>query len=227
VRFLDHGAFAFELITPGGRRSIEVPGLAETVVINALAAAAAALEAGADLDDVQRGLSEFENVSGRMARRVLPGPVMLIDDTYNANPQSMRAALESLSQLKGAGRGFAVLGDMGELGEDAERAHEDAGRWAAELGVEFLFAVGSHAEAMAAAAIGAGMAADRVRVLADTGEDGENAGRGLAALLRPRDWVLVKGSRAMRMERVVDYLTHHPGGHEAHRSEEHAEREAR
>ncbi|MGH0038129.1 MAG: UDP-N-acetylmuramoyl-tripeptide--D-alanyl-D-alanine ligase [Myxococcota bacterium] len=215
VRFLDRGAFAFELITPEGRRPIEIPGLAETVVINALAASAAALEAGAGLDDVQEALADFENVQGRMARRALPGPVMLIDDTYNANPQSMRAALETLSQLKGGGRGFAVLGDMGELGDGAERAHRDVGRWAAELGVDFLMAVGSRAEAMAEAATQAGLDPACVRSLADAGDEGDDAGRMLAALLRPRDWVLVKGSRAMRMERVVESVARQLGARDA------------
>jgi UDP-N-acetylmuramoyl-tripeptide--D-alanyl-D-alanine ligase len=209
VRFLDRGAFAFELVTPRGRRPVEIPGLAETLVINGLAAAAAALEAGADLDDVEEGLARFENVGGRMARRSLPGNVMLIDDTYNANPQSVRAALESLSQLKGSGRGFAVLGDMGELGEDAGSAHRDAGRWAAELGIDYLVAVGEQAETMARAATAEGMPRDHVRTWPRGADDAEEAGRDLAALLRPRDWILVKGSRAMRMERVVESVARH------------------
>jgi len=206
VRFIDRGAFAFDLITPHGRCAVEVPGLAETAVINALAASAAALEAGATLEDVAAGLAAFQNVGGRMARRELPGRVVLIDDTYNANPQSMRAALESLSQLKGSGRGFAVLGDMGELGDDAEQAHRDVGRWAAELGVDYLIAVGERADAMAGGAAEAGMPADHVHTLVSPGDDGEAAGRDVSAILGPRDWVLVKGSRAMHMERVVEAL---------------------
>ncbi len=209
VRFLDRGAFVFELITPIGRREVEVPGLAETAVVNALAASAAALEAGASLDDVVAGLAGYQNVRGRMDRRQLPEQVVVIDDSYNANPQSMRAALESLSQLKGGGRSFAVLGDMGELGEDAAAAHRDVGRWAAELGVDFLFTVGELAGEMAAGAAEAGMPSERIRACDRIGEDGDAPGREVCDLIGPRDWVLVKGSRSMPMERIADWVEHH------------------
>jgi UDP-N-acetylmuramyl pentapeptide synthase len=126
----------------------------------------------------------------------------LIDDTYNANPQSMQNALESLARLKGSGRGIAVLGDMGELGESGAEAHAATGRLAADLGTDLLFTLGTRAEGIAAGASQAGMVAERVVV----GESHAEIGRRIAALLEPRDWILVKGSRAMQMERVIETI---------------------
>jgi len=204
VRFLDRGAFAFGLQAPWGAARVEVPGLAETAVQNALAAAAAALAAGAGLEHVAEGLAAYRNVDGRLTPRRLADGVTVIDDSYNANPQSVRAALECLSQVKGRGRGFAVLGEMGELGAEGAEAHRDAGRWAAELGVDFLIAVGASADAVAEGAREAGLAPDRVRAEADPPP--ETVARELAERLHSRDWVLVKGSRSMRMERIVEAL---------------------
>jgi UDP-N-acetylmuramoyl-tripeptide--D-alanyl-D-alanine ligase len=95
-----------------------------------------------------------------------------------------------------------VLGDMGELGDTADEAHRAAGRLVAELGLDFLFTLGPRAQQTARGALEAGMDASRVHV----GEDHDALGSSLRALLRGNDWVLVKGSRAMRMERVVDAL---------------------
>jgi UDP-N-acetylmuramoyl-tripeptide--D-alanyl-D-alanine ligase len=204
VRFVEDGEphFEFELETPHGSRALRVNGLGETNVINALAAAAAAMAAGAGLDAAAAGLEACRPIGGRMAQRRLAGDINLIDDSYNANPQSMRAALETLARLGGRSRTAAVLGDMAELGESAPEAHRDIGRLAAELGVDFLVALGERAETLVAGAIAAGM--DPARVTA--GCDHEDASRRLRQILRPRDWVLVKGSRAMKMERVVEAL---------------------
>jgi UDP-N-acetylmuramoyl-tripeptide--D-alanyl-D-alanine ligase len=202
VRFVSEGAFAFRLVTPVGTAALRVRGLAETSVINALAAAAAAMAAGAPIDQLAAGLERHDFVPGRMACRSLPSGVHLIDDSYNANPQSMRSALECLARLKEKGRSLAVLGDMGELGEAADGAHRDAGRLAAELQTDFLFALGEHSALVVEAAMEAGMPADHARISRDHGQ----IARQLADLLRHDDWVLVKGSRAMQMERVIEAL---------------------
>ena len=202
VRFLDGGGFGFRLVTPSGALALRVRGLAETTVINALAAAAAALAAGRELADIAEGLERHDHVPGRMACRRLAGGTRLIDDSYNANPQSMRSALASLARLKAAGRAVAVLGDMGELGESADDAHREAGRLAARLGIDFLFALGERAEGVAAGALEAGMDASRVRVASEC----EEVGREVRGMVAADDWILVKGSRAMRMERVVATL---------------------
>jgi UDP-N-acetylmuramoyl-tripeptide--D-alanyl-D-alanine ligase len=139
IRFVDSAAFVFQLETPFGRGEIRVPGLAETIVDNALAAAGGAFAAGVAFEDVAAGLAAHAGVPGRMQPRHLLGDILVIDDSYNANPQSMRNALESLAKLNTSGRRYAVLGEMGELGNEADRAHREAGQLAGELGLDGLF----------------------------------------------------------------------------------------
>lgn len=202
VRFLDEGAFAFDFESPFGRRELRVPGLAETMVENSLAAAGGALAAGATLDAVERGLARYAGVPGRMQPRRLRGGVLAIDDTYNANPQSMQAALETLARLEQKGRRFAVLGKMGELGEAAAIAHLELGRLAATLGLDELFVLGPDAANVATGAREAGLPAARVHF--------EETAKALAARLASRvaegDRVLFKGSRSARVEDVIQAL---------------------
>ncbi|MCS5637918.1 MAG: UDP-N-acetylmuramoyl-tripeptide--D-alanyl-D-alanine ligase [Myxococcota bacterium] len=202
VRAEPEGHYAFRLVAPEGSVPIRVRGLAETTVINALAAAAGALAAEAKLEDTARGLADFRGVAGRMAERAMAGGAHLVDDTYNANPQSMRSALESLVRLTGDGRSVAILGDMGELGETSAAAHRQVGQLTAELGIDQLFVLGSHARRVAEGARAAGMEADRVHI-----EEGHTQlCESVQAFVRAGDWVLVKGSRAMQMERLVNIL---------------------
>lgn len=205
VRFEDgrDGSFHFALVTPDGRAQVRLPGLGDTLVANAVGAAAAALAAGAGLDAVARGLGRYEPVGGRMRALPLAGGGMLIDDTYNANPESVAAALRCLAQRKGAARGLAVLGDMGELGESAVDAHREAGALAAKLGIDALVALGEHAAEVIDAGVQAGLDPACGHVAPGHAE----AARLVNEARRPGDWVLVKGSRAMRMERVVKALT--------------------
>ena len=194
--------YEFELCAPEGRVAVELRALGETAIANALAAAAAALAAGASLDDVTRGLSTFRPVGGRLQRRDLPDRVVLIDDTYNANPESVAAALQSLAQGKGRQRGLVVIGEMGELGETSASAHAAIGTRVVELGLEFLFAMSGGAEAAAEAALKAGMPPERVTVCSRHADLAAE----VSSALRPGDWILVKGSRAAQMERVVESL---------------------
>lgn len=207
VRFISRGAFAFELHTPAGATSVEVSGLSETTVINALAAAATGVAAGLSLQEIAEGLASFAGVSGRMAPLQAPGGLHVIDDTYNANPQSVRAALESLTRLKGAGRAIAVLGDMGELGEQSEALHAETGRAVVETDTDLLVTLGDLARTIAEAARTAGLGAEHI-IVCDAPSAAAEAVRAHAA---PGDWVLVKGSRAMRMERIVADLMGPPG----------------
>lgn len=203
IRSVDASAFAFELITPFGRGEIRVPGLAETIVDNALAAAGGAFAAGASFEDVAAGLASHAGVPGRMQPRHLPGDILVIDDSYNANPQSMRNALESLAKVQTRGRRYAVLGEMGELGLEADRAHREAGQLAGELELDGLFVLGASAELVAEGASAAGMSREIVQIAASHDA--------IAASLRERlskgDCVLVKGSRAAAMERVIEALS--------------------
>ena len=136
---------------------------------------------------------------------------MLIDDSYNANPQSMAAALRLLAELSADGRSFAVIGDMGELGDEAPEAHRRAGEIAAELGIDFLYLLGALAEEVRAGAIAGGMESRHVEI----GRDGESLADRLHERLKRGDHVIVKGSRAMRMERVVRRLAERGAASEA------------
>lgn len=199
---LGEQGFAFNVATDSESLPVHVRGLGETTVINALAAAAAALGAGFTLSEVATGLSRYEPVGGRMEKVSLPRNIIVINDTYNANPQSTAVALRSLARLKGGSRGFAVLGDMGELGATARNAHRDNGRLVAELGLDYLFALGKWAEETAGGAQEAGMDSGRIVVARDHDEIFE----AISGVIQGDDWVLVKGSRAMQMEQVVNRL---------------------
>jgi UDP-N-acetylmuramoyl-tripeptide--D-alanyl-D-alanine ligase len=193
--------FRFSLQLPDTRCQVRVAGLGETTVANALCAAAAAFAAGSSAAEITAGLANYHGVAGRLERRELTDGVVLIDDSYNANPQSMEVALRLLA-ASGSGRRIAVLGDMGELGEAADKAHREAGRLVATLGIDYLVAAGSHAERVAEAAQAAGMSSDRIQSVATS----DAAGAPTRALARSGDWVLLKGSRSMRMERVGFHL---------------------
>jgi UDP-N-acetylmuramoyl-tripeptide--D-alanyl-D-alanine ligase len=177
--------------TPAGelRLVLQVPG--EHNARNALAAATAALALQVPLDTIVKGLQGFGGVAGRLQRKQALHGATLIDDTYNANPASMHAALEVLAQA--GGKRIFVLGDMGELGEDAAQFHREIGIAARELGIECLFALGAlSAEAVREFGVGAQHFADIEALHAALDKE-----------LDEQTTVLVKGSRFMKMERVV------------------------
>jgi len=203
VRALETGGFEFQLATPAGRVAARVAGLGEATLANALAAAAAAQAAGASLEALAAGLARYQPVHGRLERIDLGAGVVLIDDSYNANPQSMEVALRVLAERRGRGRGLAVLGEMGELGATADDAHREIGRLVGSLGIDRLFALGARAARFAEGAAAAGMPAERIVLCRDHDDLAERVAREIA----PLDWVLVKGSRSARMERVVERLT--------------------
>lgn len=168
-------------------------------VANGLFAIAVGAELGLSRSEVQKGLAECQ--PAKMRLQVWDcGGVCVLDDTYNANADSMLAALRTLQEMPCGGRRVAVLGDMAELGTQSRDAHEELGRRAAELGVDKLFAVGGMAAVMADAARAAGMR-DVVEFA-----DVERAGDAVKQFLKPGDTVLFKASRAMRLERLVETL---------------------
>lgn len=191
IEAIENGS-RFILCSPCGDRSVELktPGLHN--VKNALAAAAAAFELGVPLLTLVRGLESYQGVKGRLEAKTASNGAALIDDTYNANPDSMRAAIDVLAAR--GGKTVLVLGDMGEVGSDASERHAEIGAYAKENGIDALYAFGEHMR-MAAIAFG-GRHFDTFEAL-------------VAALRNevPVDaTVLVKGSRFMRMERVVKAL---------------------
>ncbi|HQX45951.1 MAG TPA: UDP-N-acetylmuramoyl-tripeptide--D-alanyl-D-alanine ligase [Steroidobacteraceae bacterium] len=187
-------ATRFTLQTPAGAIGISLQLAGRHNVANALAAAAAAMAAGARLEHVARGLATMRAVKGRLNFRTTRAGAWLIDDSYNANPSSMRAGIDVLAGL--AGRRWLAMGDMGELGEHSQAAHVDVGRYARERGVERLLATGP-LSALAVETFGAG---------ARWFPDAEALTRELDATLAADVRLLVKGSRSNRLERVVDAL---------------------
>jgi UDP-N-acetylmuramoyl-tripeptide--D-alanyl-D-alanine ligase len=202
VRATADGAFVFMLETPFGRGEIRVPGLSETIVENALAAAGGALAAGASFEAVASGLVNHPGVPGRMQPHLLPGDTLVIDDSYNANPQSMRNALETLARLETNGQRLAALGQMGELGDEGDEAHREAGRLAGSLGLDELFLIGPMAELVAEGAFEAGLSESRVHFF----DDLDSLARSLRTHIAKGDRILIKGSRAAHMERIVEAL---------------------
>ncbi|MGE0581818.1 MAG: UDP-N-acetylmuramoyl-tripeptide--D-alanyl-D-alanine ligase [Steroidobacteraceae bacterium] len=184
----------FVMQAPAGAVEVRLQLAGRHNVANALAAAAAAMAAGAKLGHVVAGLATMRAVKGRLNFRTTRAGAWLIDDSYNANPSSMRAGIDVLADL--AGRRWLAIGDMGELGEHAQAAHVDVGRYAREQGVERLFATGP-LSALAVEAFGTG---------GRWFPDAETLTRELDVALVAGVSLLVKGSRSNRLERVVDAL---------------------
>ncbi len=168
-------------------------------VVNALFAAAVSEELGLARAEIQRGLADCKPAKMRM-QFWEAGGIRVLDDAYNANADSMVAALQTLRDLPLQGRRVAVLGDMAELGSHSEAAHAEVGRRAAELEIGQLFAVGKMAPVMARAARDAGLS----RVIEF--ENVEAAAAAIKSFLKSGDVVLLKASRSSRLERVVETL---------------------
>ena len=177
------------------RAQLPVPGL--HMVQNALLAVAAGRAFGISLEECAAGLVGTPLTKARLQIREIRG-VQFIDDSYNANPESMKAALRTLVELDADGKRIAVFGEMRELGDESERGHREVGETAAMLGVDHLIAIGNVAGAIADAAEHAGLK-NRVTV-ASTVEAAEL----LDEIVRPGDLVLIKGSRLARTEEVIE-----------------------
>ena len=191
---LDADGARFVLAAPGGDIAIALPMPGRHNVRNALAAAAMALAVGASLEQVRAGLEAVQPVAGRLVAHALRSGAVLVDDSYNANPGSLAAAIDTLANS--GNEAWLVLGDMRELGADEIALHARAGQQAKAAGIARLFALGE-LSAHAVAAFGDGAQAfDSHDVLADA----------LAAGLRPGVRVLVKGSRGSAMDRIVKAL---------------------
>jgi UDP-N-acetylmuramoyl-tripeptide--D-alanyl-D-alanine ligase len=194
---------SFTLVAPGVSESVQllVPGRHN--VYNALGAAAVALAVGVPAERVAEGLAAAKLTGMRMQVFAAASGATIVNDAYNANPTSMRAALETLAAMRTQGRHVAVLGDMAELGSLTELAHFRIGELVARLGVEELVAVGPRARRIADGALAEGLGAEHVHVAEST----EAAAPVVADVVRSGDVVLFKASRVMGLERVIDELT--------------------
>ncbi len=199
----DTGTPVFTLCAGEGSVEIELPLPGRHNIYNALAAAAVGLYLEVGLEDVARGLREATFTAMRMEIFQSATHVTVINDAYNANPTSMRAALDALLDVPAEGKRVAVLGDMAELGSLTELAHFRMGEYVAELQVDALVTVGERARRIGDGALAAGMSAGAVRPC----ETADEASEVLDNLLVAGDVVLVKASRVMGLERVVDGIT--------------------
>jgi UDP-N-acetylmuramoyl-tripeptide--D-alanyl-D-alanine ligase len=185
----------FTLRAPTGTMPIELHLAGGHNVLNALCAAAAATAAGASLDEVRAGLATMRPVPGRLQFKTAPSGAWIVDDSYNANPSSMKAGIEVLASVDA--RRWLVMGDMGELGSFADESHGEIGRFARNHRIDRLFATGPLSQ-LAVESFGPGG-----EWFADT----EALARAVNAELTREVCVLVKGSRMNRLERVVEALT--------------------
>jgi UDP-N-acetylmuramoyl-tripeptide--D-alanyl-D-alanine ligase len=184
-----------ELMTPAGNAEVALRAPGAHNVLNACAACACALAAGVPLAAVAAGLAAFAPYRGRLQKKVAPTGAVVIDDSYNANPDSVRAAIDVLAAF--GGERVLVLGRMGEVGDQGPQYHQEVGAYARERGIEALLAFGAET-APAVAGFGAG--AQRFETI-------ETLSTAALAHSRPGATLLVKGSRSTRMERVVAALT--------------------
>ena len=207
---LDASGSRFQLLTPAGRAEVRLPLPGRHSVLNALAAAAMALAAGAGFDAIVAGLEGAEAVKGRQVAHPLPNGNVLIDDSYNANPGSLAAAIGTLTQRAGGadrGEAWLVLGDMRELGEGGPALHAEAGRQARAAGLARVWTVGE-------------LAAETARAFGDGARHFESR-EALAAALREalaqasNVRCLVKGSRGSAMDAVVAGVLAGEGTHAA------------
>lgn len=186
--------FLLALQTPAGEAQLVLPVPGRHNAVNALAATAACLAAGIALPQIVAGLESFRGVKGRLQRRPGQQGAQILDDTYNANPDSVRAGIDVLAST--IGKKILVLGDMGEIGEGSHQCHDEIGGYAKSQGVDRLYALGE-------------ASAQAVRNFGEGGRHFCNIDKLIAAVqkeLAADTTVLVKGSRFMRMERVADAL---------------------
>ncbi len=197
------GRASFTLVTPGGSTKVQLGIHGEHQVGNALAAAAVALELGMPPEDVAAALGDFRPASRhRMEVTERADGVTVIDDAYNANPDSVRVALKALKAMSAGRRSWAVLGQMNELGEQSRAEHDAIGRLVVRLDVDRLVVIGEVAAPIHAGAVLEGSWGEESVHVPDT----DAATRLLREQLRPGDVVLVKASRSAQLERITEAL---------------------
>lgn len=190
---------SFTLNMGGIGKGIDMNVVGRHNIYNALACAATCWALDIPYHLICEGLASFRQVRGRMEIHRLRNGGTVIDDTYNANPASMKAALNTLNDLRGKNESIVILGDMLELGEEAESLHEEVGKTVADTGVNTLFLKGNFSEAVARGALARGFKKECVHFV----ETPDMILKLLHTLVREGDWILIKGSRRMKMEEFL------------------------
>lgn len=195
------GRARFRIVRTGEEASVMLPFPGIHQVANALAAAAAATALGRPLGDIVAGLENCRNPCMRMEVHPAINGAILINDAYNANPSSTRAALAALAAMTGSRR-MAVLGEMRELGEESRSEHRKIGEIAGEMGLDYLFGIGEWAKDLCAGGLTGGLGRDRCLIFSHPDE----AIGYLQRALGPGDLLLVKASRAHRLDLIAEAL---------------------
>jgi UDP-N-acetylmuramoyl-tripeptide--D-alanyl-D-alanine ligase len=208
IRRLGENGIAFKLQCFEQSMDVElnVPGVQN--VLNALAASAMAFCLDESLSGIAEGLNRFKGMKGRFTVSHISRDITLVDDTYNANPSSLRAAMDMVRELAANTRRVIVgLGEMLELGDETVTAHLEAGHMVAELGTSYFLAMGEHARHMIEGAVSKGFPSDKAVEI----NRHEDMVRKIENVIRPGDIILLKGSRKMQLEKVAESLTqNHP-----------------
>jgi UDP-N-acetylmuramoyl-tripeptide--D-alanyl-D-alanine ligase len=199
VRRVDAQGMRFTLRAGARRCAVKLRFLGQHNISNAVGAAALALGLGVSLAAIRRGLEKARPYAMRMQTARWRG-AGVINDAYNANPASMVAAVNTLAALNGRGEKVAVLGDMFELGKMTGREHRELGKRVAKTGIHRLYLLGRQASAVKAGALRGGMNGDKVVI----GKDHRDIARRLKSHVKRGDWLLIKGSRGMQMEKILD-----------------------
>jgi len=192
----------FNLIIQKKTLPLALPMVGEHNVQNTLIAAGVIIALKEDAAIIPEGLKNFHNLSWRQQLISLPNGIKIINDAYNANPVSMKKALETFSLLKGTSRGIAVLGDMRELGSEAPTFHRELGKEAAKIGLDFLLLIGEFAS-WVKEGVFAAVSPQPTVVIGKTHQELIDF---MIEVIKPGDWVLVKGSRKMAMEKIIEGL---------------------
>lgn len=192
----------FNLVIDGIEVPVRLAAPGQHNIQNALAAGAAAWALGVRREEIAAGLTAFCPVPGRMEIRRLGNGAFVIMDTYNANPASMRESLVTLQGLRKEGRTIAILGDMLELGTQARELHEEIGSILVKTGIDRVFFKGPLSRSTAAGAMKKGFSKERIAFF----DDPEEVLGSLRSFLKKDDWILVKGSRKMKMEVVAESI---------------------
>jgi len=195
-------ALSFRLSHGNNAVTVKLPVINRIMVGNALLAAAVGHAAGLTLEEIAKGLESVQLPGARMQMVSVDG-MWIMNDAYNANPASMKAALVALKEFPGARRRLAVLGSMGELGQHALELHRAVGEFAGAQGIESIIAVGPHAEAYATGALAGGLAQEKILKAFDAAE----ATTALKSIMHEGDVVLVKGSHFMGLEGLVTAIS--------------------
>ncbi|HZK40160.1 MAG TPA: UDP-N-acetylmuramoyl-tripeptide--D-alanyl-D-alanine ligase [Atribacterota bacterium] len=194
----------FTLVMQNGKsKEIYFPLLGRHNIYNALAAAAAAFALGIELDLIEKGLSSFKPLGLHMQLSNFYNGIKILNDSYNASPLSVKSALETLAEIAQKNIKIAILGDMLELGEKADFYHREIGKEVAKLSIDILITVGPGGKIIAQSSKEEGMAEERV--FSFEKNEKINLSKKLLSLTKPGDYILLKGSREMKMEEILEF----------------------